>query len=122
MLLDSISVSRAPRSAIGRLPLLPRLGFVLDWAGRRVSIRHGSIVEALLAARRAQRGLTVKSFVASAITALNEIQLEALSLGGVTARAPAAKKARAGGKASAKRKPAPRPKTARSRPAPAKKR
>jgi hypothetical protein len=68
---NMFSVQKSERSPLRRLPLLPRVGIVVDVAGRQFSFKHVPILETLLIAR--ERGLTMKNLVKVASEALSEV-------------------------------------------------
>ncbi len=48
MIINLFRVDRSDKSRSRKFPLLPRIGIVIDFAGRRFSFRHAPLVETLI--------------------------------------------------------------------------
>jgi hypothetical protein len=70
---NSISFEKAPKSESRSLPFLPRIGFVFDVGGRRLSFRNVPLLETLLNMRRTKKGL-----IETSVAMLREVELPAL--------------------------------------------
>jgi long-subunit acyl-CoA synthetase (AMP-forming) len=107
----AFTISKIKASSSRKLPLLPRLGLVVDFAGMQVAIRSVPMIETLLAAR-AKGGISLNNLRTVATEALEEVRMPA-AIGrglavvqslGAKAKTKAVKKSAA--KAAAERKPA----------------
>lgn len=106
----AFTISKIKASSSRKLPLLPRLGLVVDFAGMQVAIRSVPMIETLLAAR-AKGGISLSNLRTVATEALEEVRMPA-AIGrglavvqslGAKAKTKAVKKSSA--KAAAERKP-----------------
>jgi hypothetical protein len=68
-----ISVEKSKPSKVKRLKLLPRIGLVIDFAGKELTYRQVPLLETLLNLR--DKKLSVKNFMQVAYQQLNEINL-----------------------------------------------
>lgn len=71
---NMICVDKSKPSAVKRLKFLPRIGFVVDFAGREVTFRGAPIIETLVNLK--ERGFSVKNFMEVAYSQLSEINLK----------------------------------------------
>lgn len=71
---NMISVEKSKPSTVRRFSLLPRVGLVIDFAGKQLTYRHVPTLETLLNLRK--RGFSMKNFVDIVFEQLSEISLK----------------------------------------------
>ena len=76
MIINLFRVERSDKSRSRKLPLLPRFGLVVDFAGRRFSFRHAPLLETVL--NLVERGATRANFEKIVMEQLYEISLPSL--------------------------------------------
>ena len=76
MIINVFRSERTEKSRSRKFPLLPRVGIVVDMAGRRFSFRHAPLVETLL--NLFERGLTRSNLEKIVIEQLYEISLPSI--------------------------------------------
>ena len=110
-------ILKSERTKLRKLPFLPRIGLVVDVAGRRFVFKHAPLAETLLNAR--ERGFSLKNLKKVADEELAEISLSASMKKGlavvksirdqVVESAPVGKMKKATSKAASKKRPATAP-------------
>ncbi len=76
MIINLFRVDRTDKSRSRKFPLLPRVGIVVDFAGRRFSFRHAPLIETLL--NLFERGPTRSNLEKIVTEQLYEISLPSL--------------------------------------------
>lgn len=66
------SMHKAERTKLRRLPFLPRIGIVVDFAGQRLTIKHAPLLETALNLK--DRGFNLKNLRKVLTDELNEIR------------------------------------------------
>ncbi len=76
MIINLFRMERSEKSRSRKLPLLPRVGIVIDFAGRQFSFRHAPLLETLL--NLMERGATRSNFEKIVTEQLYEISLPSI--------------------------------------------
>ena len=76
MIINLFRMERSEKSRSRKLPILPRIGIVVDFAGRRFSFRHAPLLETLL--NLMERGPTRSNFEKIVTEQLYEISLPSI--------------------------------------------